>query len=228
MDESKVREIVAHNNKELLSQIKDLVSPSISDLKRSSDANSAKQMSEIKRLKGDTPPSFNKKSNEDQHKATKCVLDAVEDASSSLERKDLQTTHLEKGMSLLKERQKLILLADKSTYGWKTVLEYKHHDLAEDDEDGKKIYRAETRAARTSKRFAARALIPSVVGRLLLHDLPRLLLLTFQMLLVDLIRSCRRLDLPVFAFPVGSQATGEPLAQICFFLPVRKINSQSD
>ena len=38
MDESKVREIVAHNNKELLSQIKDLVSSSISDLKRSSDA----------------------------------------------------------------------------------------------------------------------------------------------------------------------------------------------
>ena len=44
MDESKVREIVAHNNKELLSQIKDLVSSSISDLKRSSDANSAEQM----------------------------------------------------------------------------------------------------------------------------------------------------------------------------------------
>ena len=74
-------------------------------------------MSEIKRLKGDAPPSFNKKSNEDQYKATKCVLEAVEDASSSLER-NLQKTkeHLVKGISLLKERQKLILLADKSTY----------------------------------------------------------------------------------------------------------------
>ena len=50
MDESKVREIVAHNNKELLSQIKDLVSSSISDLKRSSDANSAEQMSEIQEV----------------------------------------------------------------------------------------------------------------------------------------------------------------------------------
>ena len=93
-----------------------------------------------------------------QYKATKCVLEAVEDAHSSLERKDLPKTkeHLEKGMSLLKECQKLILLADKSPYGWKTVLEYKHHDLAEDDEDDKKIYRVEARAARTSKRFAAR------------------------------------------------------------------------
>ena len=107
-------------------------------------------------MKRDAPPSFNKKSNEDQYKATKCVLEAVEDTSSSLERKDLPKTkeHLEKGMSLLKECQKLILLADKSPYGWKTVLEYKHHDLAEDDED-EKIYRIEARAARTSKRFAA-------------------------------------------------------------------------
>ena len=176
MDESKVREMVAHNNKELLSRIKDLVSSSISDLKRSSDANSAEQMSEIKRLKREAPPSFNKKSNKDQYKATKCVLQAVEDASSSLECKDLSKTkeHLEKGMSLLKERQKLILLADKSPYGWKTVLEYKHHDLAEDDEDEKKIYRAEARAARTFKRFAVRgsnsqlavAHLPNAFGRL--------------------------------------------------------------
>ena len=49
----KLKKIVAQNNKELLSQIKDLVSSSISDLKRSSDANSAEQMSEIKRLKRD-------------------------------------------------------------------------------------------------------------------------------------------------------------------------------
>ena len=49
-------------------------------------------------------------------------------------------------------------MADKSPYGWKAVLKYKHHDLADDDEDEKKIYRAEARAARTSKRFAARGL----------------------------------------------------------------------
>ena len=89
---------MAHDNKELLSQIKDLVSSSISDVKRSSDANSSKQISEIKRLKRDAPPSFNKRSNEDQYKATKCVLEGVKDAHSSLERKDLPKTkeHLEK------------------------------------------------------------------------------------------------------------------------------------
>ena len=70
-------------------------------------------------------------------------------------------------MELLKERQILILLADKSPYGWKTVLEYKHHDLADDEEDEEKIYRAESRAARSTKRFAPRSglqkrLAPSV------------------------------------------------------------------
>ena len=106
MDESKVRKIVTHINRELLSQIEDLISSSVSDLNRSSYANSAEQMSEISWLKRDAPPSFNKKSNEDQYKATKCVLEAVEDASSSLERKDFPKTkeHLEKGLSLLKER----------------------------------------------------------------------------------------------------------------------------
>ena len=40
------------------------------------------------------------------------------------------------------------------------VLEYKHHDLADDDEDEKKIYRAESRAARSTKRFASRSVQP--------------------------------------------------------------------
>lgn len=160
MDEAKVKEIIAQNNRDLLGQIKDLVSTSISDLKRSNDSNAAEQMSEIKRLKRDAPPSFKKKSNEEQFKANKSVMEAVEDASVALERKDLLRTKeaLDRGMSLLKDRQKLILLADKSPYGWKTVLEYKHHDLADDEEDEKKIYRAEARAARAPKRFAPRGL----------------------------------------------------------------------
>lgn len=48
-------------------------------------------------------------------------------------------------------------VADKSPHGWKTVVEYKHHDLAEDEEDEKKIYRAEARAGKASKRSATRS-----------------------------------------------------------------------
>ena len=40
--------------------------------------------------------------------------------------------------SMLSERQKLILLADKSAFGWKTVEQYTQHQLADNEEDGKK------------------------------------------------------------------------------------------
>ncbi|CAH3194155.1 unnamed protein product [Porites evermanni] len=110
-------------------------------------------MQEIKRIKRDPVPQFNKKSNEDQFKANKAVTETVEDAQAALRTKDLEKMKeaLDRGMALHQERQKLILLADKSPYGWKTVLEYKHHDLADDEEDEKKIYRAESRAARAVK-----------------------------------------------------------------------------
>ena len=58
-------------------------------------------------------------------------------------------------MAHLRDRQKLILLADKSPFGWKVVLEYKHHNLADDKED-EKIYRQESRAARAVKRSSTR------------------------------------------------------------------------
>ena len=122
-----------------MSQIKALVSVSISDLKRSNQATVSQQMAEIKRIKRDPVPQVIKKSNEDKYKANK----AVEDAQAALEKRDLQKTEeaLDKAMALFQERQKLILLADKSPFGWKTALEYKHHHPADDEEDEKKIYR---------------------------------------------------------------------------------------
>ena len=72
-------------------------------------------MSEIKSLKLDDPLSFKKKSNEQKFKVNTSILAAVEDASVALDRKDLQKSKeaLERGLSFLKDRQKLILVADK-------------------------------------------------------------------------------------------------------------------
>ena len=44
-----------------------------------------------------------------------------------------------KGTSLLAERQRLILLRDKSDFRWKTVDGYVQQELAVDKEDGKKF-----------------------------------------------------------------------------------------
>ena len=49
-------------------------------------------MSEIKRLKRDSVPQFNKKNNEEQYKANKAIKDAVEDAQVALQRNDVEKT----------------------------------------------------------------------------------------------------------------------------------------
>ena len=82
-------------------------------------------------------------------------------------------------MSSLAGRQKLILLADKSGFGWKTVDEYVKHELAVDEEDGKKIRRAEERAEKAVKSTVARKnrqgglflLVPRLCGPLCLVPL---------------------------------------------------------
>ena len=103
MDEAGVRKVVAENNRALLVEIKDLVNSSISDLKRSNESIASQKMSEIKRLKRDSVPQFNKKSNEEQYKANKAIKDAVEDAQVALQRNDVEKTKLalDKGMELL-------------------------------------------------------------------------------------------------------------------------------
>ena len=92
MDEAGVRKVITENNRALLVEIKDLVNSSISDLKRSNESIASQQMSESKRLKPDSVPQFNKKSNEEQFKANKAIKDAVEDAQIALQSNDFEKT----------------------------------------------------------------------------------------------------------------------------------------
>lgn len=55
---------------------------------------------------------------------------------------------LNEGIELIEQCQKLILIADKSEYGWKTVGEYLDNELANNDEDVKKLRKAEKEAQR--------------------------------------------------------------------------------
>ena len=52
--------------------------------------------------------------------------------------------------------QKLILLADKSEFGWKTVEEYTQHELVDSEADGKKIRRTEERAEKALNSAASK------------------------------------------------------------------------
>ena len=57
---------------------------------------------------------------------------------------------------MLSERQKLIFLADKSKFGWKTAKEYTQHELADSEADGKKTGRAEERAEKALNSAASK------------------------------------------------------------------------
>ena len=108
-------------------------------------------MKEIKRLKFNEPHKFKKKANEGQFKFNKKLSETLHSAKSATENSQFEKvkTDLEEGEKLLSERQKHVLLADKLEYGWVTVLEYKKHSLADDSDDEKRIFKAESRA-RTS------------------------------------------------------------------------------
>lgn len=55
------------------------------------------------------------------------------------------------GKELINHRQKLIRIADEAEMGWKVVKEYDTNPLADDSDDERRIYRAESRANRKAK-----------------------------------------------------------------------------
>ena len=149
----KIRDFIsnslADNNRALLTQISKLVSDSAENLKRANAEAVDEQLRQVKKLRREEPKSFKRKGNEIQYKFNSKLQDSLEEAKTHLETNAVEKAKesLTEGTLLLTNRQKLILLADKSEFGWKTVEEYSQHELAEDD-DGKKIRRAEERAER--------------------------------------------------------------------------------
>ena len=107
-------------------------------------------MKEIKKLEYQEQHKFKRRANEDQYKFNLKLAGPIDSAKSAAEKLQLEKvkTDFEVGEKLLVERQKYILLADKSEHGWSNVDKYKQHYLV-DNSDGKKrvyVYRAERRA----------------------------------------------------------------------------------
>jgi neutral trehalase len=193
-----------------------LISTTVQSLKRSNEDQAQEQLEEIKKLKYADVPSFRKKSNEDQFKSTNAVMMCLDETPDFLSKKNFDKTKeaLDKGRVLLTERHKLINLWDKSPFGWKTVLEYKQHDLAADEEDEKKIYRAD-RAARKVKKFSSTR-FKRQSNNLRTADTPNSNLQSNTSILTMLILYTKRLiERPAFVFPVGNRAIGEPHVHYC-------------
>ena len=133
--------------------MKAVLSDSLSEIKWANSESVDSHLRKIKNIKYDTPHRFKKKANEDQFRFNLKLWDTLEEAqaSCSMQKLDKVKEFLDKGEKLLCERQKHILLADKSNFGWATVQEYKRNDLADDSDDEKKIFRAKARAKSQAK-----------------------------------------------------------------------------
>ena len=140
--------LIKANNNNLLASFNGLLEQTVSQIKRSNEDSAESQMKEIKRLKFNESHKFKKKANEDQFKFNQKLSETLDSAKSAAENSQLEKvkTSLEEGETLISERQKHILLTDKSDYGWATVDEYKKHSLADDSDDEKRIFKAESRA----------------------------------------------------------------------------------
>ena len=130
-------------------------------------------MKEIKKLKYQEPHKFKRRTNEDQYKFNLKLAGPIDSAKSAAERLQLEKvkTDFAEGEKLLVERQKYILLADKSEHGWSNVDKYKQHYLV-DNSDGKKrvyVYRAERRArqwlrGKDHRQFTGRLFLKANLG----------------------------------------------------------------
>ena len=138
----------------MLEKLSAVMDTKVGQMKRELEevANNAhsSQMTELKRMKFSEPPSFKKTGHEVQYKHNERVKLCITEAEDAIKDKKLDTCleKLGEGKEKIESRQKLILLADKSEYGWKTVSEYLDNELADDEEDAKKIKKAEKEAQR--------------------------------------------------------------------------------
>ena len=107
----------------------------------------------VVRESANDPYVFKRKGNKFQSDFNKKIFNKQEQALTALKAKQYEKAkqELEEGTQLIAKRQKVIKLADKSEFGWETVNEYLADDLASDDEDAKRIKKAERSAARKVK-----------------------------------------------------------------------------
>ena len=110
---------MAENKISLMSEISTLITNSVESLKRSNSEAVEDQLRKIKKIRREEPKSFKRKGNEVQYKFNAKIQDSIDEAKSYLESNavDKAKESLTEGTSLLTERQKLILLADKSEFG---------------------------------------------------------------------------------------------------------------
>ena len=154
-----VTDAITKTNVAVMNQMEEKVQGFKRDLEAQGSSQHESQIHKIKRIKSDLDMyKFKSKGNEEQYKVAQKIAGKLEDAKMHLNAKkyDEVAKDIEEGENIVNARQKLIMLADKSEFGWKTVEEYVQNELAENSDEEKRMYKAELRAKSKTKEVRAK------------------------------------------------------------------------
>ncbi|CAC5382734.1 unnamed protein product [Mytilus coruscus] len=137
------------SNADLLSLMQNYFGKKLSGIER----NFADTTQDLARKVKKTENNLRYKGNQVQFDLNSDILDNVSGALDNLHHKRYSkaVSLLEESEKVLKKRNKLIRIADKSEAGWKTADEYLSDEISSNSEDEKKIRAAETRAVKKMK-----------------------------------------------------------------------------
>ena len=161
-----VQRAIQSSQDQLLNSLSSLVDKRLDGVERNIQENQRKlsdtQIAKIDETMTGTYK-FKKRGNEEQYKHNQKVYSKMQEANSQLETDNLTSENISnakrkicEGMDLVKTRQKHIKIADSSEAGWRTVDEYVANPLAEDSDDEKRIYKAQSRAESKMKKEKAK------------------------------------------------------------------------
>ena len=136
-------------NADLLSLFKTYMNENIDGIQRNCDDKTHSLAKMVKKNEN----AFKFKGNGIQFDLNSDLIDNLERAQHYLELKKISrpSALIDDSLKALRERNKLISIADKSDGGWNTVQEYLSNEVASDYEDEKRIRAADTRALRKIK-----------------------------------------------------------------------------
>ena len=112
----------------------------------------SEQDSRSKKHSEDSNIKFKSEGNRIQYRFNEEVLEGLEKLYKQFLDTDRSSASIAAGLiSKLKDRNKLIRIDDSSVGGWATVREYESSDIADNEEDEKRIRQAESRALHSIK-----------------------------------------------------------------------------
>lgn len=138
--------------RELLTEVRDQ-KRQINSIQEEVRANSVIVSTQVKKFKAEQDYTWKRPGNKIQFLFNSEVQDNIKQCFWALENEKLDYLRelLQDSDGKLKQRNKLIKIADSSEGGWETVRQYESNPVASDSDDENKIFKAESRAVRKRK-----------------------------------------------------------------------------